>query len=54
MQLDLVTIVLIAAAALGLCLAAAGMLRRSLPLLVAAGAVAITAFGFALSAIVLA
>jgi len=45
---------LITAAALGLCLAAAGMLRRSLPLLVAAGAVALNAFGFAVSAIILA
>ena len=54
MQLDLITIVLIVAAVLGLSLAAVGVLRRSLPLLVAAGAVAVTAFGFALSAIALA
>jgi len=54
MQLELVQIVLALAALMGIGLAAAGYYRRSLPLLVLAGVVALMAGGFALSALVLA
>jgi hypothetical protein len=54
MELDLIQIVLTLAALMGSSLAAAGFFRRSLALLVAAGFVALTAAGFAFSALALA